>query len=54
MEGYIMLKAQSEQIYSKYEYLPVLSVSMLESFCSLKAVLYFLLHKILGAVKVYL
>jgi len=39
MEGYAMLKAQSEQIYRKYEYLPLLSVSMLDSFCSLKAIL---------------
>jgi len=39
MEGYVMLKAQSEQIYRKYEYLPMLSVSMLDSFRSLKAVL---------------
>jgi len=39
MEGYVMLKAQSEQIYRKYEYLPMLSVSMLDSFCSLKAIL---------------
>jgi hypothetical protein len=53
-EGHIMLKAQSEQIHSKYEYLPVLSVSMSESFCSLNAVLLFFLHKILGTVKVYL
>jgi len=37
MEGYVMLKAQSEQIYRKYEYLPMLSV--LDGFCSLKAIL---------------
>jgi hypothetical protein len=52
MVGYVMLKAQSEQIYREHEYLPLLSVSMLDSFCSLKTVLS-VLHKILGTVKVY-
>jgi hypothetical protein len=39
MEGHVTLKAWSEKIYGKYEYLPLLSVSMLDGFCSLKEIL---------------